>query len=345
LNPQLRRLFVVLCVLFTALIATATYWLWRSPDLEARQGNPTLVVRQVTIDRGLIYAADGKTILADNRTRKVEGRVVPAALPATQPRRADGGFSTVSVPVPGSSVVNDFSPDRTGTEHDHRPISDRAGVDGRGTPRVDDRRTRATEGYGRLSAACGAIVVLDVTTGAVAVMASSPTYDPNLVERRFDDILTAPGPCPDPAPLLNRATAGLFIPGSTFKVVTTAAALDSGRYEPSSEFFDKGFCVEYGKKVFNYADQDGPAVYGRVTLSEAFENSINSVFCQLGKDLGPQLILDYAKRFGFYELPPLETPDDERRPSGLYEDGRLLPGRPERGRPRAGSHSVRSACW
>jgi peptidoglycan glycosyltransferase len=177
---------------------------------------------------------------------------------------------------------------------------------------------------GALTAACGAIVALDVTTGAVAVMASSPTYDPNLVERRFDEILTAPGPCPDPAPLLNRATAGLFIPGSTFKVVTTAAALDSGRYEPSSEFIDKGFCVEYGKKVFNYADQGGPAVYGRVTLSEAFENSINSVFCELGKDLGPQLILDYAKRFGFYELPPLETPDDERRPSGLYEDGRLF---------------------
>jgi hypothetical protein len=52
----------------------STYWLWKAPDLEARRGNPQLVVRQVTIKRGLIYAANGKTILAANRTKRVQGR-------------------------------------------------------------------------------------------------------------------------------------------------------------------------------------------------------------------------------------------------------------------------------
>ena len=61
MNPQIRRLFLVFAFLFVALIATSTYWLWRAPDLEARQGNPTLVVRQLEIKRGLILAADGRT--------------------------------------------------------------------------------------------------------------------------------------------------------------------------------------------------------------------------------------------------------------------------------------------
>jgi peptidoglycan glycosyltransferase len=126
---------------------------------------------------------------------------------------------------------------------------------------------------------------------------------------------------------LNRATQGLpapvFIPGSTFKVVTAAAALDSGRYTPESEFDDPGYCIEYGQRVSNYSDQSGPSVYGRVDFGEAMENSINSVFCNIGKELGARTILDYAKKFGFYEDPPLETPEGERTPSGLWSDGRL----------------------
>ena len=73
MNPQIRRLFVAISLLFVALVATSTYWLWRSPDLEARRGNPTLVVKQVTIDRGWIYASNGTTVLARNRQREVQG--------------------------------------------------------------------------------------------------------------------------------------------------------------------------------------------------------------------------------------------------------------------------------
>ena len=72
MNPQIRRLFFVFAFLFVALIATATYWLWRAPDLEARQGNPALVVRELEVKRGLIYAANGTTVLARNRQRKLE---------------------------------------------------------------------------------------------------------------------------------------------------------------------------------------------------------------------------------------------------------------------------------
>jgi peptidoglycan glycosyltransferase len=155
------------------------------------------------------------------------------------------------------------------------------------------------------------------------VLASSPSYDLNLVAEDFQSILDQQGPCRPAAPLLNRGTAGLYAPGSTFKVITTAAALESGRYTPESAIDDPGYCVEYDKRVFNLADQSGPEVFGRLTLAQALENSVNSVFCEIGKELTAIPILETARRFGFYEKPPLETPSDERLASGLYEGGEL----------------------
>ena len=76
----------------------------------------------------------------------------------------------------------------------------------------------------------------------------------------------------------------------------------------------------YGKRVNNF---DTSRPFGTVSLRTALTYSVNSVFCNIGKELGAKRILDTAKRFGFYERPPLETPADERVASGLYRNGRL----------------------
>ena len=175
-----------------------------------------------------------------------------------------------------------------------------------------------------LAGKCGSVVALEPSTGRALVLASTPSYDPNLVETDFEAASSAPGaPCRPAAPLLARTTQGLFVPGSTFKVITAAAALESGKFTPTSEFDDPGYCIEYGKRVTNFEDQSGPEIFGRVDLATALESSINSVFCNIGKALGAARVLEQAVRFGFYADPPLETPDDERLPSGLYRDGIL----------------------
>jgi peptidoglycan glycosyltransferase len=328
-NPQIRKLFVFLCVLFVAVVATTTYWLWRSPDLEARRGNPNLVVRQLTIERGVVYASDGRTVLARNRVRKVQGRTwYLRTYPQNELAAHVVGYSTLARSRAGlEKSLNDFL---TGSNSNLKTVLDRTVDKLRGLTQegndlvltIDAEAQRAA--LEALEGSCGAAVALDPTTGAVLVMASSPSYDPNLVENRFRQIIRAPGPCDPAAPLLNRATQGLFIPGSTFKVVTAAAALESGRYTPDTRFDDPGYCVEYGKKVFNFADQSGPEAFGNVTFAEALQHSINAVFCEVGKGLGPLAVLEQAERFGFYDVPPLETPEDERRASGLYERGRLF---------------------
>jgi peptidoglycan glycosyltransferase len=151
-------------------------------------------------------------------------------------------------------------------------------------------------------------------------MASSPTYNPNLVESHFDKIDRVTADCRPAAPLVNRASQGLYAPGSTFKLITAAAALESNRFTPDSGFYDPGYCTVYGKRVNNF---DTEAPFGNLTLAQGLQHSVNSVFCNIGKTLGAKRILEQAKKFGFYERPPLETPDGERYPSGLYRNHEL----------------------
>jgi peptidoglycan glycosyltransferase len=156
-------------------------------------------------------------------------------------------------------------------------------------------------------------------------MASSPTYDPNLMEQAngYAKIQATKAPCTPSAPLLNRATQGLYPPGSTFKTITAAAALDDHVFGPSSGFNDPGYCTEYGKQVHNANDQSGPERFGNITLFDAYVHSVNAVFCMVGQKLGAGRILEEAKKFGFYSLPPLETPANARSASGLYNRGKL----------------------
>ena len=179
-----------------------------------------------------------------------------------------------------------------------------------------------------LAGKCGAAVAWNPQTGAVLAMASAPTYNPNLIEKPngYQTILSSHSPgCTDASPLLNRATQGLYPPGSTFKTITAAAALDDGVYTPTSPFYDPGYCTEYGKEVSNALnpDQNGPEAYGNVTLAEAYQHSINAVFCNIGKKLTSARMLAEAKKFGFYTVPPLETPSDARSASGLYKGSKI----------------------
>ena len=129
-------------------------------------------------------------------------------------------------------------------------------------------------------------------------------------------------------------------------MVTAAAALATGKFTPDSRFDDPGYCTEYGKQVRNAGNPRGARDVRQRRLHAALAHSINSVFCNIGKAIGAGTILDQAKRFGFYQLPPLETPANERAPSGLYNERPAL--RPEQAESRsipAGSRSARSGWW
>jgi peptidoglycan glycosyltransferase len=328
MNRQITRLAMIGLGLIAALIVATTYWqTWAAAGLADRQDNAIQRVAQFSIKRGLIRAADG-TILATNRRKRVNGQTLYFRRYPTRGLFAHVvGYSTQSRARAGlEASENDFL---TGANTNLKTVIDKTLDKLRGaTIKGNDVWLTLRPGAQRLAMAqlagkCGSAVALDPRTGALLVMASRPTYDPNLVERNFAAISHIGAHCSPGAPLVNRATDGLFTPGSSFKVVTSAAALDSGRYTIDSSFYDKGYCIEYGKQVHNFADQGAVEQFGAVDFLQALEHSINAVFCDIGKALGARAVLNAAKRFGFYEDPPLETPSNERSPSGLYDHSRL----------------------
>ena len=332
MNKQINRVAVAALVLLAALIVATTYWQsWAAPGLADRQDNAIQRVAQFEIKRGNIFAADGRTYLARRVLRKVKGKELYFRRYPQGPRTAHVvGYSTATRSRAGiERSMNDYL---TASNANLNTVLDTTldklrGATIEGNDLILTLRPGAQKlAFEQLAGRCGSVVALEPKTGRVLTMANSPSFDPNLMDEQggYAKILRIQAPCSSPSPLVNRATFGHFIPGSIFKVVTASAALDTGKFEPESSFVDPGFCVEYGRKVTNYSDQSGPAVYGRVNLIQALVNSINSVFCNIGKQMGPKPIVDYMKRYGFYSVPPLETPVNERRASGLYDKGKLF---------------------
>jgi penicillin-binding protein A len=327
MNPRIVRLTYVSLALVGVLVVMTTYWqTWASPDLAARQDNSIKRVAEFAVDRGLIFSFAPRKRLARNVEREVGNKTLFFRRYPQGPLTAHVvGYSTVGRSRTGlERSLNDYL---TASNANLSTVVDKA---------LDELRGQVVEGnnvltnidleaqrvaHEQLGTRCGAVVALDPRTGEVRTMVSTPSFDPNRVENDFGSISEITADCRQPSPLLNRASAGLFVPGSTFKVVTASAALESRKYTPESTFFDPGYCVVYGKRVNNF---DTSSPFGTIDLENALVHSVNSVFCNIGKEVRAKAILDTARRFGFYERPPLETPADERQPSGLYRNGRLF---------------------
>lgn len=150
----------------------------------------------------------------------------------------------------------------------------------------------------------GALVVLDAQTGAILALASTPSYDPNefvggISSQRWQELSTD-----EDLPMFNRALQGLYPPGSVFKVVTVAAALDHGLYDAGSSFVDTGELVVQGNIVRNYQRQ----VFGEHNLHQAVVESINTTIAQVGLDLGASQLEEYFNQLGLGQSYPLGLP-------------------------------------
>ncbi|MGD0167912.1 MAG: penicillin-binding protein 2 [Gaiellaceae bacterium] len=329
MNARVRLLALSSLAMLVALIIASTYWqAWAAPDLASKSDNAIQQIAEFTIDRGRILAANG-TVLAKNRVvhaanrtyyyrRYPQGALTAAAVGyATQNRGSTGLERSASGYLTGAdqSLAGAIS-----------QIGDRLlGSTIHGSDIVLSLNLKAQRvAMQALDGNCGAAVAIEPSSGRVLVLASKPSYNPSDVENHIQRVNRIRSACTPASPLVDRATQGLYPPGSSFKVVTAAAALDSGRFTPDSIFHDPGYCTEYGKQVKNFADLGRVEVFGTVTLFQALQNSINSVFCNVGMTLGIHTLMDYARRFGFGSKPPLDLPGNAISASGLYLHGSLL---------------------
>lgn len=158
-----------------------------------------------------------------------------------------------------------------------------------------------------LEGKAGAIAVLDPRNGAVLAMVSSPSFDPNLFNSGFSgtqwsDIVNNPL-----NPLSNRVISGQYPPGSTYKLIVAAAALEEGIVTPDTKFHCNG-AYNFGKRTFHCWQKKG---HGQVDLHKAMVESCDVYFYNVGRMLGVDKIAHYAKLFGLGKATGIDLPNEK----------------------------------
>jgi len=327
-NTPIIRLFFVIVVLFAGLVAFTSRWsVLEAEELQDNSKNRRGLIKEQQVERGTITSADG-VLIAES---EASGRGEELAYVRTYPQGAlfgnPVGFSFVEVGRNGiESSENDLL---VGEANEFASIIDQltgSAQEGNDITLTLDANAQQVAVSALQSALAstpgsvggGSVVALEPDTGAVKVMASVPGYDPEEVrddetrkQLQSDDVA---------APLVNRPTQSRYQPGSTMKVVTAVAALDSGEFEPTTTLEANSGIEISGVPLANSGGQD----FGTIDMTAALTNSVNTYWAQVGEELGTGTMVEYMKRFGFYSDPELDFPDEQMVASGpVNTQGRL----------------------
>jgi penicillin-binding protein A len=313
-NGQVRKVAAVILVAFLMLLAAPFYWQVVAADRLANDSrNTRVLIKEYAIERGPIVLADRTPVAESVRSRDRNDPLEYVRQYPDGPRYGmiTGFYSLVYGRTLVEQQFNSFLLGRA-PEQFAQNVTDL--LTGRSSPGGTlvltlDRATQAAA-QDALGGRKGAVVALDPRTGAVLAMTTFPRYDPNdlsshdpeRIRRNWDRLVKDPN-----GPLLNRAAGGLYPPGSTFKVVTAAAALENGvsldQELPSPPVYD---VPQTSADIKNFGGST--CGDGSLTLPEALEISCNTTFAGLGVELGDQKLAAEAEKFGFNEPSPYELP-------------------------------------
>ena len=151
----------------------------------------------------------------------------------------------------------------------------------------------------------GAAVVIEVGTGEILACASYPTYDLETFNQDYEELLAD-----ERLPMFNRATQGVYAPGSTFKLCTSVAALEEGIITPSTIIEDKGIYTYYrDPQPMCWIWRQAHTTHGRINVSQAIVDSCNYFFYEVGRLTGIAKLDEYASAFGLGQSTGIETGD------------------------------------
>ena len=314
MNRQIRRVAVVILVAFMALLAAPLYWqVLAAPRLANDPRNTRVLIKEYSIERGPIVLADKFEVARSKRSTK-PGDPLEFVRTYPQGRRygmVTGFYSLVYGRTLAEQEFNSFLLGRA-PEQFGQNVTDL--LTARETPggtlvlTLDRATQEAAEGA--LGGRKGAVVALDPRNGAVLAMTTFPRYDPNAlsshdpeeIRRNWERLVDDPN-----GPLLNRAAGALYPPGSTFKVVTAAAALENGvtmdQQLPSPTVYD---VPQTSADIRNFGGSSCGA--DTLTLTQALTISCNTTFAALGVELGSEKLAAEAEKFGFNKPSPYQLP-------------------------------------
>jgi peptidoglycan glycosyltransferase len=312
-NSAIRRLAVAAIILMLALMANSTYLqAFRANDLNGRNDNRRVRDSQFSVDRGPILI--GATPIAQSKPSNDRFEYQRTYLPSV---------ASAYAPVTG---YYSYLYGRAGielTQNSELNGSDPSLAFRRVVDVITNRRQQGASvsltlnaaaqlaAYKGLSGKKGAVVAIEPKTGKVLALVSRPSYDPNeLAGHDLDKVSDAWKKLNEDAnkPMSNRAIKEIYPPGSTFKLVTMAAALSSGRYTPETKVRSPAV-LELPQTTVGLPNQNGQNCGGsdNATLTVALRLSCNTAFGSVGLDLGADALREQAEKFGFGErqLPEL----------------------------------------
>jgi len=315
-NGPLRRLAAVVSVLFALLFASSTYVQFVSASaLDAKPGNARTLYKNYSRERQPIILA-GRQIAVS--TRVDDEYSYRRRYPDGPLYSAVTGYYSVVYGATGIEAAEGSLLSGTDDKLFYRRIQDLlTGKPAQGATVELTMQAKAQQAaWDALGDQRGAVVALDPRTGDVLAMVSKPAYDPNdlaghdpaKVKKAYTALLDDPG-----RPLENRAISSrLYPPGSTFKLVTAAAALESGTYQPDTEV-DGPAELRFPGMTYTLPNDFSGACSpsGKITLIDALEISCNTAFASVGMAVGESAMAEQARKFGFGEqlrIPLVVTP-------------------------------------
>jgi penicillin-binding protein A len=323
MNRAITRLFMVAILIIAVLIAWTSRWtVFSAQTLDNNPLNKLGFYASLKIKRGELLAANGKVLAKSTRARGgTWSRAYPFGslfaqpvgyLIPEDPGSAAGLEQYRAAELRGQktgfeSIFGDFSTGKQVGNNVYTYLD----------PTAQQEAKTLLDDNSSSNGGVGSVVAIVPQTGAVKVMYSNPTYDDNNPNKYFNKYVCQGGgtTCPGGQQIgdeINQATQEGLPPGSTFKVVTTAAALNSGKYTPNSVINGNSPIQVSGVPLHN----DGNESWGPISLTDALTNSVNTVYAQVGENLGANVMQNYMERFGFYRNPPLDYPSSQMIPSG-----------------------------
>lgn len=314
MNERIRRLTLALIVLFGVLFVQLSNWQIVQQDrLSADPRNNRVSLRDFDRMRGPIVTADGVAVAATEPIDPATGHGSRFRWQRTYPTgdlfANVTGYYTLGF---GSTQLERTRDDVLSGRTARQQIRGVGGIftrdDTSGSVHLTLRADLQGVAKKALGKREGSAVVLDPRTGAVLAMYSYPTFDPNLVvthdTNRANEVLKSLLE-DDRKPLLANAYQERYMPGSTFKVVTTAAGLESGILTPDTMFKNEKTWTPPNtrKPIRNYG---GTTCGG--TLIEVFRRSCNIAFARAAVRMGPSIMVNAVNKFGFDERIPFDLP-------------------------------------
>lgn len=299
MNPHLRRVFYGFATGFVVLVGVLAYWqVYAQESLANSPQNDLQIRRSLESPRGLILAGDGETVLAKSVKQTTEnGEAIYERTYPQGPLYSNiTGYWSVRYGATGiesaeRSTLSGGTADPATVQQLINQSSSGPSPGNNVVLTIDPELQKlASEQLANSRTGRGSAMAIDPQTGEILALASQPSYDPNNIGENFQELQNDPD-----APLLARATQGLYTPGSVFKTITAAAGLKSG-LEPSREFVDDGDYIANGYRVTNYKGRS----YGRVDFTEALALSVNAVFAKIAVEfVGAEPLAQMARSFGF----------------------------------------------